>query len=214
LGPRRQLTVALPDLKARWLELHRLFGLSNSITSMSMNSAYNFRRDEIGKQNGPVDQLTKTTTWAPLVGWDLVWRNGLRANISTTVTQATTVDELLFGAIGDRQSVNTDIRFTKVFPASRGIKFPWNKKPVKLPNDLNLNLNVTLGSDRKITKRESLPDIVEIDNQRLNVTSATNYNFTQSISGGFNLGFRQNKDLKTEITTRGITIALNGQFRF
>jgi hypothetical protein len=49
---------------------------------------------------------------------------------------------------------------------------------------------------------------------RLSLTSGTTYNFTQSISGGFNLGYRQNKDLKTEITTRGITIALNGQFRF
>ena len=79
---------------------------------------------------------------------------------------------------------------------------------------MNLNLTVGLGSDRKVTKRPRFEDIVELDNKRLNVTSGTTYNFTQSISGGFNLGFRQSKDLKTEITTRGITIALNGQFRF
>lgn len=214
LGPRRQLTRAIPDVKARWLELHRLFGLSNTISSMSMNSGYNFRHDETGPEGGAVEQMVSTTNWAPLLGWDLSWRNGLRANISTNVIQETTVDERIFGAVGDRQSVNTDITFTKVFPASRGIRFPWNRKPIKLPNDLNLNLRVSATSDRKITKRESFPDIVELNNQRLSVTSATNYNFTSAISGGFNLGFTQNQDLKTEITTRSVTIALNGQFRF
>jgi hypothetical protein len=48
----------------------------------------------------------------------------------------------------------------------------------------------------------------------LNVTSGSTYNFTQAITAGFNLGFSQTKDLKTAITQRGITVALNGQFRF
>jgi hypothetical protein len=124
------------------------------------------------------------------------------------------VDERSFGITGERQTVNTDLRFTKIYPASRGIKFPWSKKPVKLPNDLNLNLTVGLASERRITKRPRFEDLVEVDNKRLSVSSGTTYNFTQSISGGFNLGFRQAKDLKTQITSRGITIAFNGQFRF
>jgi len=128
--------------------------------------------------------------------------------------QSTTVDERSFGITGDRQTVNTDIRFTKIYPASRGIRFPWNKKPVKLPNDLNLNLTFGMGSDRKVTKRPRFEDLVELDTKRFNVSSGTTYNFTQSISGGFNLGFRNDKDLKTQITRRGITIAFNGQFRF
>ena len=213
-GARRQLQLTLPDLKARWLDLNRLLGLTGSITSMSLNSGYNLRHDEIGPTDGPLDQRTSTTTWQPLIGWDLAWRNGLRANISTAVIQATSVDDRSFGIVGERQSVNTDIRFTKIFPASRGIRFPWSKKAMKLPNDLNLNLTVGLASDRKITKQPSFPDLVELDTQRLSVTSGTTYNFTQSISGGFNLGYRNNKDLKTQITTRGITIAFNGQFRF
>ncbi len=213
-GARRQLSLSLPDLKARWLDLNHLFGLSRSVTSMSMNSAYNLRRDEIGPTAGPLEQRVSTTTWQPLLGWDLAWRNGLRANVSTAVIQATSVDDRSFGVIGDRQTVSTDVRFTKIFPASRGIRFPWSKRPVKLPNDLNLNLTVGMGTDRKVTKRPFFEDLVELDTRRLSVTSGTTYNFTQSISGGFNLGFRNNKDLKTNITTRGITIALNGQFRF
>lgn len=213
-GSRRALSLSLPDLKARWLDLNHLLGLSGSVSSMSMNSGYNLRREEIGPTDGPLDQRVNTTTWQPLLGWDLAWRNGLRANVSTAVMQVRSVDDRSFGVIGDRQSVNTDIRFTKVFPASRGIRFPWSKHPVKLPNDLNLNLTLGMGTDRKVTKRPQFEDIVELDTQRLSVTSGTTYNFTQAISGGFNLGFRQSKDLKTEITTRGITIAFNGQFRF
>jgi uncharacterized protein YdeI (BOF family) len=213
-GARRQLALSLPDLKARWLDLNRLLGLSGSVSSMALNSGYNLRREEIGPQDGPLDQRVSTTNWQPLLGWDMAWRNGLRANISTALVQARSVDERSFGIIGERQTVNTDIRFTKIYPASRGIKFPWSKKPVKLPNDLNLNLTVGLASERRIRKQPRFEDLVEVDNKRLNVTSGTTYNFTQSISGGFNLGFRQTKDVKTQITSRGITIALNGQFRF
>src|SRR5881396_609345 len=183
---------------------------------MSLNSGYNLRHEEIGPTDGPLEQRVSTTNWQPLLGWDMAWRNGLRANVSTAVVQSTSVDERSFGIIGERQTVNTDIRFTKVYPASRGIRFPWSKHPVKLPNDLNLNLTFGMGSDRKVTKRPQIidlttgrpvKDLVELDTQRFNVTSGTTYNFTQSISGGFNLGFRNDKDLKTRITRRGITIA-------
>jgi hypothetical protein len=56
--------------------------------------------------------------------------------------------------------------------------------------------------------------LVETDTQRLNVGSGTTYNFTPSITGGFDLAFRQTKDYKSAITQRGITIAVNAQFRF
>jgi hypothetical protein len=46
------------------------------------------------------------------------------------------------------------------------------------------------------------------------VGSGTTYNFTPSITGGFDLAFRQTKDYKQNLTQRGITISVNGQFRF
>ncbi|HTK69930.1 MAG TPA: cell surface protein SprA [Candidatus Eisenbacteria bacterium] len=215
-GSRRTLSYSLPDLKGRWLELHRLLGLSNSISTMSLNSGYNFHRDEAGPKEGPIETRTNTTTWGPLLGWDLAWRNGLRANIATNVTQSTQIDQRVYDLTSDRQLVNTDVRFTKTYSAARGIRFPFSKKPLRLPNDLNLNLTFSAASERKVTKRPSLgvADIVEIDQSRWTIGSATNYNFTQTISGGFNLGFRNQSDRKTNITTRGLTIALNGQFRF
>ncbi|HEX5030833.1 MAG TPA: cell surface protein SprA [Candidatus Eisenbacteria bacterium] len=215
-GSRRTLSYSLPDLKGRWLELHRLLGMSETISTMSLNSGYNFRVDEAGPKGAAFDTRTNTTTWGPLLGWDLAWRNGLRANIATNVTQATQVDQQVYGVTSDRQLVNTDVRFTKTYSAARGIRLPFSKKPMRLPNDLNLNLTFSASSERKVTKRPSLgvADIVEIDQSRWTIGSATNYNFTQTISGGFNLGFRNQTDRKTSITTRGLTIALNGQFRF
>ena len=214
-GSRRTLSYSLPDLKGRWLELHRLLGMSETISTMSLNSGYNYHIDETGPKEGALETKTGTTTWGPLLGWDLAWRNGLRANIATNVTQSSQVDQRAF-LESDRQLVNTDVRFTKTYSAARGIRLPFSKKPMRLPNDLNLNLTFSATSERKVTKRPSLgvADIVEIDQSRWTIGSATNYNFTQTISGGFNLGFRNQNDRKTNITTRGLTIALNGQFRF
>jgi len=71
-----------------------------------------------------------------------------------------------------------------------------------------------IARDRQVTDREGFDTLVETDTQRLNVGSGTTYNFTPSITGGFDLAFRQTKDYKTALTQRGITIAVNGQFRF
>jgi hypothetical protein len=215
-GSRRTLSYSLPDLKGRWLELHRMLGLSQALSSMTLNSGYNFHRDESGPSDGPLETFTNTTTWNPLLGWNLVWRNGLRADIMTNVTQGTTVDQRVYDLTSVRQLVNTDVRFNKTYSAARGIRLPFSRKPLRLPNDLNLNLTFSASSERRVTKRPSLgvPDIVELDQSRWTVGSATNYNFTQTISGGFNLGLRQQSDKKTNITTRGLTVALNGQFRF
>ena len=215
-GSRRTVSYSLPTLNGRWLELHRMLGLSNSLSQMTLNSGYNFHRDEVGPSDGALETYTNTTTWNPLLGWNLVWRNGLRADIATNVTQGTTVDQRVYDLTSERKLVNTDVRFNKTYSAARGIRLPFSSKPIRLPNDLNLNLTFSASSERKVTKRPSLgvADIVELDQSRWTVGSATNYNFTQTISGGFTLGLRQQSDKKTNITTRGLTIALNGQFRF
>jgi Motility related/secretion protein len=215
-GSRRVLSRTLPDLKGRWLELHRLLGLENNLSSMSINSGYVVRLEETGPENGELEIATTTRNFQPLLGWDLAWRNGLRANVSTSFIDAVSVDHRLADVTGDRETLNTEVRFTKTFPASRGIKFPFSKEPIRLPNDLNLNVTFNSITDRKVTIRpgSGLPDIVELDQTRWNVSSATNYNFTNSISGGFNMAYRTMADRKTNIQTRGITLGLNAQFRF
>ena len=214
LGPRRTMTRTLPDVRGRWLDLQRFLGLQKTLSSLSLNSSFLKRVEETGAQDASPEQIRRTTTWGPLLGWDLAWKNGLRANVSSNVSAIELIDSRVSGATSDQQSASTDIRFTKIFPASRGIKFPWSKTPVRLPNDLNLNLTITLQSEHRVSTRPGFPDLVEADIDRLNVSSATNYNFTQAISGGFNLAFRQSKDNKTALTQRGITIAVNSQFRF
>ncbi|HEU5311069.1 MAG TPA: hypothetical protein VFV24_06415, partial [Candidatus Eisenbacteria bacterium] len=215
-GTRRVLSRTLPDLKGRWLDLQRILGLENSLTTMSINSGWVVRVEETGPENGAVEIKTTTTNYQPLMGWDLAWRNGLRANVSTSFIDAVSVDHRLNDVTGDRETLNTEVRFTKTFPASRGIKLPFSSNPIRLPNDLNLNLTFNSITDRKVTIRPgtSLPDIVEIDQTRWNVATATNYNFTNSISGGFNAAYRATNDRKTKIETRGITLGLNAQFRF
>jgi hypothetical protein len=215
-GARRTLSYSLPTLNGRWLDLHRMLGLSEALSSMTLNSGYNFHRDETGPSDGALETFTNTTTWNPLLRWNLVWRNGLRADIMTNVTQGTTVDQRVYDLTSVRKVVNTDVRFNKTYSAARGIRLPFSSKPIRLPNDLNLNLTFSASSERKVTKAPALhkEDLVELDQSRWTVGSATNYNFTQTISGGFNLGLRQQSDRITNITTRGLTIALNGQFRF
>jgi len=214
-GARRTLSYQLPDLKGNWRDLHRLLGMSETLSSMSLNSAYNFKRDESGPSDGALETSTNTTSWAPLLGWNLVWRNGLRAELTTNVTQSTQLDQRVYDLVRERKVVNSDVRLTKLYSAARGIRLPFSKKPMRLPNDLNLNLTFSASAERTVTKSSLDQTVVpEVDQSLWTIGSATNYNFTQTISGGFTLGFRQKDDKKFNIKTRGLTIALNGQFRF
>jgi hypothetical protein len=213
-GARRLNRVSFPDMKARWLYLERVLGLQKSLSSLQLNSGFNVRKDESGPESGPVELKNTTTAWAPLLGWDLVFRNGLRATVNTAVGKTKNIDSRISGITGTRETSDTQIRFTKVYPASKGFKLPFSKKPIRLRNDLNLNLNLSLQGATQTIARPGLPPATEVNTRTLNLSSSTGYNFTQAISGGFEIGFTQNQDLKSAVTRNGIKLALNGQFRF
>ncbi|HZE18548.1 MAG TPA: hypothetical protein VE402_00380, partial [Candidatus Angelobacter sp.] len=201
-------------LNGRWLQLEKDLGLERIISSLVVSSHYSLKTEDQGPEGKPIETHIKTTNWGPLLRWEASFRNGIRADVNTSLAKSEALDERLGGVVRTHTTTNHDIRLTKVYPASKGIRFPWSKRRVKLPNDVNLNLTVGIARDRQVTDRQGFETLVETDIQRLNVGSGTTYNFTPSITGGFDLAFRQTKDYKTALTQRGITIAVNGQFRF
>ncbi|HEU4334565.1 MAG TPA: cell surface protein SprA [Candidatus Eisenbacteria bacterium] len=213
-GERRTERIQWPDLKGRWSDLHRFLRLDTALKNLTLQSGYSNVSDKEGPADGPTERRTKTRTFGPLLGWDMVFRNDIRASLSSSVTKATSIDDRAFGVERERQTTNTDVRFNKTFPASKGIKFPWSKNRIRLPNDLNLNLTVGLQGDRAVVRRPGQREYEETDQQRLNVGSGTTYNFTRTISGGFNFAYRQTHDKKLEIKNRGISIEFNAQFSF
>jgi hypothetical protein len=188
--------------------------MNQSMNSLALSSGYSFRTEELGPKEGLVEQRTRTTTFSPLLGWEAAFRNGIRTSVTTSNTKTEVTDDRVPGVARENESTNSSIQINKVFLAAKGIRLPGSKKRIKLPNDLNLGLAINLGGNRQLVRLSNGRENIEIYRSDLSVGSQTIYNFSQSISGGFNLAFRQNKDKKTDVTTRGITIAFNGTFRF
>ncbi|HMI32240.1 MAG TPA: hypothetical protein VK527_10940 [Candidatus Limnocylindrales bacterium] len=214
LGARRTYTLSWPDLNGSWLQLQQPLGLEGMLSSLVVSSHYSVSNEDQGPQGKPIETHTRTTNWGPLLKWEASFRNGIRADVTSAMTQTAGLDQRLGGLIRSHTTTNHDVRLTKTYPAARGIRFPWSKRRVKLPNDVNLNLSMGIARDRSVSDRAGFETLVETDTQRLNVGSGTTYNFTPSITGGFDLAFRQTKDYKAALTNRGITIAVNAQFRF
>ncbi len=214
LGPRRIYTLSWPDLNGRWLQLQQTLGLEEVLSSLIVSSHYSLRNEDQGPEGKPVETHVKTTNWGPLLHWEASFRNGIRADVNTAVAKSASLDERLGGVVRTHTTTNHDVRLTKTYPAAKGIRFPWSKRRVKLPNDVNLNLTLGIARDKQFSERSGFDALIETDTQRLNVGSGTTYNFTPSITGGFDLAFRQTKDYKQALTQRGITIAVNAQFRF
>jgi hypothetical protein len=213
-GALRTASTAWPDVNARWTDLQRLLGLNSTLSTLTLNSWYTKKIQESGPPNGVVDQEVLTTSFNPLLGWDAMFRSGIHLTAASGLDKSRSTDNRAANFFRDRTSKTTRLQVNKNFPASRGIKFPWSKKRVRLPNDLNLGLQADVGSDRTVIHQVGFNDTVEEDRGRLNVGSSTNYNFRQASSGGFNLAFRQNTDRKLHLTQRGITVSFTGTFRF
>jgi len=214
LGSRRVYTLSWPDVTGRWLQLERDLGLGQILSSLAVTSHYSLKTEDQGPEGGSPETHVLTTNWGPLLHWEASFRNGIRADVNTATTKSVSSDTRLLGVIRTTSNKTHDIRLTKTYPANKGIRFPWSKRRVKLPNDVNLNLTMGIVRDQQFFVVPGGEPQIENSTQRLNVGSGTTYNFTPSITGGFDLAFRQTKDYKQNLTQRGITISVNGQFRF
>jgi hypothetical protein len=213
-GERRTMRFQWPDLQGRWNDLHRALHLDGPLSSLTLRSGYSKVTDESGPSAGPPEQRTNTDTFGPILGWDLIFRSGIRASLASTLTRASTIDQRVYGVTRDKQSTTTDFRLTKTFPAAKGIRFFFSKKRVRLQNDLNLNLTANITGDRQVVSRPGERAYTESDTKGLKVGSGTTYNFSRAISGGFNFEYRQADDLKQGLKRRGITVEFNAQFSF
>jgi hypothetical protein len=214
LGSRRIYTLSWPDVTGRWLQLERDLGLGEILSSLAVSSHYSLKTEDQGPEGGEVETHVTTTNWGPLLHWEASFRNGIRADVNTSTAKSEAADTRLLGVVRTTSNKTHDIRLTKTYPANKGIRFPWSKRRVKLPNDVNLNLTLGIARDQQFFAVPGGEPQIESNTQRLNVGSGTTYNFTPSITGGFDLAFRQTKDYKQNLTQRGITISVNGQFRF
>lgn len=212
-GARRTMGYVWPEVTTRWSDLQRTLGLGETLSSLTLSSTYRQRTDESGPKGGLVEQRLENMSISPLLGWEAVFRNGIRLSASSHVDRTRTSNDEVLDYFQERRSKGSTIRFNKTFPASQGIKFPWNKKRVKLPNDLNLGGSVDLSSDKTILHQRG-SEYPQSDFDALTIQSQNSYNFSQAMSGGFNLEFRQNVDRKSSVTRRGLTIAFNGTLRF
>ncbi|HEU4725748.1 MAG TPA: hypothetical protein VFU59_10690, partial [Candidatus Eisenbacteria bacterium] len=184
------------------------------LSSLTLRSGFSRVTDEDGPVDAAVERTIQTDTYGPILGWDFVFRNGVRASLASSLTKATSIDSRIYGVTRDRRTTNSDLRITKTFPAAKGIKFPFSKKVVRLPNDLNLNLTCNVTGDKQVTSRPGEQEYLETDTKGLKVGSGTTYNFSRAITGGFNFEYRQNDDRKLGIKRRGITVDLNAAFTF
>lgn len=213
-GALRTASTAWPDVNARWTDLQRMLQLNGTLSTLTLNSWYTRKTQESGRPNREPDQLLETSSFNPLIGWDAMFRSGVHLTAASGFDKSRSTDNRAANFFRDRTTKSTRLGVNKNFPAAKGIKFPWSKKRVRLPNDLNLGLQADLGTDRTVIHQAGFPDATEEDRGRLNVGSSTTYNFSQSISGGFNLAFRQTTDRKMHLTQRGITMSFTGTFRF
>ena len=213
-GARRSYALTWPDLNGSWLQLQQVLGMEELMSSLILTSHYSLRTEESGPEGKPIETRTKTTNWSPLLRWETSFKNGIRADATTSLVKTEVLSAIQGDATRTSTATNHEVHLTKIYPAAKGIRFPWSKRRVKLPNDVNLNLTMVLASTKQETEVPGFPVYLESQTQRLNVGSGTSYNFTPSITGGFDLSFEQNKDYKLDITRRGIHVAVNGQFRF
>jgi len=212
-GERRSLTWSYPTVNASWSDLQRILGLNETLSSLTLTSTFDQQVNETGPKGGRFEQRVHVRRHTPLLGWNANFRSGVRVNAMTNFERSETEEGNSVGYLQSRTTKGTSIDVNKNFSAARGIKLPWKKTRVRLPSDLNLGAKVDL-STSKLVRQTPARDFVDSDTQSLRVNSNSSYNFSSSITGGFLLEYRQDRNKQLDDTRRGITVEFTGTFRF
>ncbi|MBN1503946.1 MAG: cell surface protein SprA [Candidatus Eisenbacteria bacterium] len=209
-GVRVEKKTTWPELKMGWNGVERHLRISETVTSLRLDSSFKRTVDESGARGKPSEKVVTKSDWQPLLNLTASWKNGLRT--SYTSGYSTTQTESYVGSGYTSKSTTTRHSFSvqKTLDATKGISLPFvSSKKFKLKSSVNLGLTVQYSG-----VSSTIPPQVSEKRDDLSVTSTATYSFSANLSGSFNFGFTQNRDLQIGVTRRGMTIGLTASFRF
>jgi hypothetical protein len=209
-GVRVEKKTTWPELRLGWTGVENQLRISKTVSSLRFDS--NFRRtvEESGAKGKASERVVTKSDWQPLVNVAASWKSGMRTSYTSSVSTTETESRVGAGYTSTTTSSSHSFSVQQTIDATKGISLPFaSSRKFKLKSSVNLGLVVQYSS-----VNSTIPPQLSEKKDDLSVTSTATYSFSTNLSGSFNFGFTQNRDLQIGVTRRGLTLGLTASFRF
>jgi hypothetical protein len=209
-GLRVEKKTTWPELRLGWSGIETQLKVSKTVTSLRLDS--NFRRtvEESGAKGRPSEKVVTRSDWQPLVNLTASWKSGMRTSYTSNISTVQTESRLGSGYTSKTTTSTHSFSIQQTIDATKGIALPFmSSRKFKLKSSVNLGLVVQYSS-----VSSTIPPQLSEKKDDLSVTSTATYSFSSNLTGSFNFGFTQNRDLQIGVTRRGIRTGLTASFRF
>jgi hypothetical protein len=214
--PRGGRTVTWPQVDLDWRSFQtKVPKLAKVFRTLNLESRYTRDRSESGPVGNVSQNITERRDWNPIVGVNGTVGTGwtLRGRISSTGS-IDDDNEAGLGRFTNSTRRQYQINLSRRFDARSGIKFPWQKQPIKLKSDLTFNNDLSYSTDRSESGRRGQPATLNRDSSTASIRTGVTYNFRKNMDGDFSLNLGRNNNNKTGQKLRTITISGSIVFNF
>ncbi len=209
-GIRLEKRTTWPDLRAGWTNMQAQLGISGAVTSLRLDSSFRRVVDETGAKGKASERIVTRSDWQPLVSLNASWKGGMRTTFTSSMTRTETESRVGAGYTSTSTSASYSLNIQKTIDATKGISLPFaSGKKFKLKSSVNVGVVAQYS-----TSSSTIPPQLSEKKDDFSLTSTATYSFSANLSGNFNFGFTQHRDLQIGVTRRGLRIGLSASFRF
>jgi hypothetical protein len=204
------------DGSLSWSGLEKFGVLSGLCSSVRARSGIEFKRSYSGPYGQPTNR-GEGLSLNPIVSVDATFKNGLTTSFSWDRKRSRGYSLTGVGSVTEDITGSKSLTVNYRFSAPQGLKLPFFGQKLRFQS--NLDLSLTVRSSSKETR--TAPDenvLVSVDpsasTRDLSVTGDATYSFSRSVSGGLQISWSQNQDVKRDRTRRTIGVHLTAEFKF
>jgi len=209
-GVRVEKRLLWPEVRFGFSEVERFLGFGGRIKLLRLDSTFRRTKEESGAKGKPSERTVTRSDWVPLVSMNASWKGGMTTSFVSNATRAETKSTIGASYTSVATSSSNIFTLQKTIDATKGFSLPFaSGRKIRLKSSVNVGMSVQYDRSSSV-----VPPLLADKRDDLSVTSNANYSFSANLTGGFNFGFNQDRDLQTGITRRGLRVGLSASFRF
>jgi motility/secretion related protein SprA len=205
--------IQFPQLDVEYGRVAEAIGLKRLLTNPRLKTNYIRTQTVDFANNSPVaTSIITSGEWRPLLSLIGDFKSGWRSDLRLERRATRNENRLIGQSVTTERYTDVTLSLNRSYSQGQKVNFMGKETTVKSSVTMGLTANYSRqsGETRQAGQQPSNP--TETDKLQANANGS--YGFSNNVTGNLEVGFAQNRNLQTRITTRSIRLELRAQFTF
>ncbi|MGE3063141.1 MAG: hypothetical protein AB7T10_05855 [bacterium] len=207
----RDINTKWPSLSLEISGLEELVLLNKAFRSLSLRNSFNKSISQSGKLDSVPNRVTESADFLPVVGVNGTMLFGMNASYNYNYTTSLQSNFGAIETVRKSESFSHSISLSYSFSSPTGINVPVLNKRIKFKSNLNTGLDISFS--KSLETDISNENVLE-ERTMLDVKPRADYNFSNNVTGGLNIGFVRSEDIKRGDKRQTFSAGFYVLFRF